>query len=440
MAVHDAAAAPVRSPSTGPDVRVNPVRAWSVTAMAVLFIVVNWADKAILGIAAQPLMADLGLTAADIGFIGSAFYFLFSITGVVTGFVADRVGMRWVLFTLALLWSVTQLPVLLWATGAALLVGRIALGAAEGPGTAMASVASFGWFPPERRALPSALVSSGASIAKIAIAPVLTLIVVTWGWRAAFVALAVFGVVWAGLWLLIGKPGPYAVRTPDARASAPSAPLRVVLTRPTFIGAVVGTFTMYGLVTVVLTWLPSYFETGLGFSRLEAGSMLGLPSIVGMVVMIGVSAWTDRRLARGASSRVMRGFISAAGLVFGGGLLAVLPLVGAPAAAVAIVSVGYGIGAVCLPLMSASVSLIAPAARQSTVLGIFLALQALSGLIAPAVTGLIVDGAASPAAGYALSFQVFGLAAVVGGVVVALIVRPDRDRETVARATPAVAA
>ncbi|GAA4548648.1 hypothetical protein [Pseudonocardia xishanensis] len=42
-------------------------RAWSVTGMAVRFIVVNWANKAILGIAAQPLMQDLGLTPADIG-------------------------------------------------------------------------------------------------------------------------------------------------------------------------------------------------------------------------------------------------------------------------------------------------------------------------------------------------------------------------------------
>ncbi|GAA4548651.1 hypothetical protein GCM10023175_35440 [Pseudonocardia xishanensis] len=52
------------------------------------------------------------------------------------------------LLVLALLWSITQLPVLSWATGAALLVGRIALGAAEGPGAATASVAAFGWFPP----------------------------------------------------------------------------------------------------------------------------------------------------------------------------------------------------------------------------------------------------------------------------------------------------
>ncbi|GAA4548654.1 MFS transporter [Pseudonocardia xishanensis] len=140
--------------------------------------------------------------------------------------------------------------------------------------------------PPDRRGLPSALINSGASIAKIAIAPVLTLVVVTWGWRTAFVVLAVFGFAWAAVWLFVGREGPYTVRAGDG---GKRAPLRTILSTPTFVGAVVGTFMMNGLIAVVLTWLPSYFETGLGFTRLEAGSMFGLPSVVGMVAMIVVS-------------------------------------------------------------------------------------------------------------------------------------------------------
>lgn len=409
------------------DPPVRAVQAWTVTTMSVLFIVVNWADKSILGIAAQPLMEDLKLSNSELGFIGSAFYFLFSIVGVITGFIADRVSARWVLLIMVLAWSVTQLPVLVFATGTALLISRIALGAAEGPSTAMASVAAFTWFPQERRALPAALISSGASIAKIAIAPVLALIVVGWGWRAAFVVLAGLGLVWAAVWVLVGREGPYARSTTSAAAANDDVPFLRIVSRPTFIGAVLGTFAMYALVSVVLTWLPSYLEKGLGFPRLAAGSMLGLPSVVAMAAMVGVSWFTDRRLSAGGSSRTLRGLVAAGSLVVGGLLLAALPAAKGVTLAIALVCVGYGIAATSLPLLAACVSRIAPAGRQGSVLGLYFALQATSGLIAPALTGILVDAADTPAQGYALAFQVFGVVAAIGGVSVALLVHPDRD-------------
>ncbi|MEV0082818.1 MFS transporter [Saccharopolyspora sp. NPDC050642] len=417
------------APAAAPAFR--PAMAWTITAMLVLFMIVNWADKAVLGIVAQPLKTELGLTSAEIGFIGSAFFFLYSISGVAVGFLANKVKTKWVLLGLAVLWSVTQVPVLLSATGAALLISRIALGAAEGPATAMASAGAFEWFPKEKRSLPAAWLNSGASIAKIAVAPLLTLIVVAWGWRAAFLVLALIGVVWCVAWLLIGREGPYA--TPRGKAAAQRddtglrVPFRHIALSRSFVGGVIGTFTVYGMVSVILTWLPSYFETGLGFSRVEAGSMFGLPSITGMIGMIGAGWLTDRMISRGASSRVQRGLIPAVSLLIGGGLLALLPYVGGAWAAVAVVVVAYGFMVVSLPVMNAVVSQISPTRQQPGALGFFLALQTLSGLFAPALTGALVDAAPTPGAGYAQAFQIFGLAVVVGGIVMALLVDPERD-------------
>ncbi|GAA4883264.1 MFS transporter [Saccharopolyspora cebuensis] len=411
----------------------RPVMAWTITGMLVIFMIVNWADKAVLGIVAQPLQDDLGLSAAEIGFIGSAFFFLYSISGVAVGFLANRVKTKWVLLALAVLWSVTQVPVLVSATGTALLISRIALGAAEGPATAMASAGAFEWFPKEKRSLPAAWLNSGASIAKIAVAPLLTVIVVAFGWRAAFLTLALVGVVWCLAWLLIGREGPYA--TPRGKSALAAAPAddtrtvpfhRIALSR-SFIGGALGTFSVYGMVSVILTWLPSYFEVGLGFSRLEAGSMFGLPSITGMIGMIGVGWLTDRMVSRGASSRVQRGLVPAGALLVGGALLATLPYIGPAWAAVTIVVVAYGFMVVALPVMNAVVSQISPVRQQPGALGLFLAVQTLSGLFAPALTGALVDAAAEPAVGYAQAFQVFGLTVVVGGIVMGLLVNPERD-------------
>ncbi len=41
--------------------------------------IVNWADKAVLGIVAQPLMEELGLTASQVGLVGSAFFLTFAV-------------------------------------------------------------------------------------------------------------------------------------------------------------------------------------------------------------------------------------------------------------------------------------------------------------------------------------------------------------------------
>ncbi|MER6992284.1 MFS transporter [Saccharopolyspora hirsuta] len=420
------------APGTAAPVQ-RPVMAWTITGMLVLFIVVNWADKTVFGIAAQPLKEELGLTSAQVGFIGSAFFFLFSITGLTVGFIGNRVRTKWVLFTLAALWSLTMVPVLVSASFATLLISRIGLGAAEGPSGALANAAAFEWFPKEKRSFPSAWLSSGASIAKIAIAPLLALIVAVWGWRASFVVLALAGVAWALAWALIGRQGPFAA--PLGRRSAPVAvqrvPFRRIALSRTFLGCVVGTFTMYGLVSVILTWLPSYFEVGLGIDRLQAGVMFGLPSISGMTAMLVISWFTDRRVAAGASARVQRGLVPAVALLVGGLLLALLPYLASPVLAIIAVVVGYGIGAAALPLANAAVSQICPPAQQAGTLGVFLALQSASGLFAPALTGWLVDVAATPSAGFALAFQVFGLAVVVGGIATALLVNPERDAQLI---------
>lgn len=81
----------------------------------------------------------------------------------------------------------------------------------------------------------------------------------------------------------------------------------------------------------------------------------------------------------------------------------------APGLAVLVVSVGYGVGACIFPLLNAAVSQICPPRQLAGGLGVFLTLMSVGGLVAPYVTGLIVDAASSPAEGYATAFQVFGI-------------------------------
>jgi len=421
------AADPSAAPSQAGESRA---KAWGFTGLLVSLYVVNWADKAVLGLAAQPLAKELGLTASQIGLVGSAFFLTFTIGGFFAGLLNRWMTLKWLLALLAVGWSVAMLPLVLSATFTVLLLSRMLLGFLEGPSSALVHTAVYSWHPREKRGLPSACIAGAASVAKIAIAPALAILMVSQGWRAAFLVLGAAGVVWAIAWLPTWKVGPHGEDRGRGSADAdePVAPWSKVLTTPTFLGGALAVMSMYALVSVVLTWLPSYFQLGLGYSQVQAGTMFGFPSIASLVMMFLISGIGDRLLAGGATSRVLRGIVPATGLLVCGIAMTTLPAIATPAVAVAVVSVGYAFGATVFPLFNSAISEVVRPRQVAGTLGIFLAIMSIGGLLAPYVTGVIVDAAASPVEGYARAFQIFGFVAIVGAVIALLTVNPERDK------------
>ena len=405
-------------------------RAWGLTGVLVLMYVVNYADKAVLGIIAQPLAQELKLDSSQIGLVGSAFFLMMSIGGLLSGVLHRHVGMRWALVLLVALWSIAMLPLVVVATFGVLLASRMLLGLAEGPNSALLHTAVYTWHPPERRGLPGALLGSASAVAKIAIAPLLTYVAVTWGWRATLVVLAVAGLLWAILWLTTWKEGPYLSTRVSAEATteAETVPWHRIFMSATFIGGVLVVMVAYALLSVVLTWLPSYFEVGLGYSRLQSGSMFAIPSVIGLVVVLIATTCSDRIVTRGATTRVARVILPTTGLLVGGVVLATLPYIETPWLAVVIVSAGYAVGTAVFPLFNVAISEVCPPRQLAGTLGVFLSLMAVGGFVAPYLTGRIVDAAADPGTGYATSFQMFGVAAIVVAVLAMAIIDPQRDR------------
>lgn len=82
--------------------------AWSIIALLFCFMLINFADKAIIGLAGVPIMTELNLTPRQFGLVGSSFFLLFSISAAVTGFVVDRVRSKWVLLAMGLTWALVQ--------------------------------------------------------------------------------------------------------------------------------------------------------------------------------------------------------------------------------------------------------------------------------------------------------------------------------------------
>src|SRR5258708_11050135 len=89
----------------------TPKGAWKITFLLFLFMLVNFADKIVVGLAGVPIMTELKLQPEQFGLLGSAFFFLFSISAIVVGFIVNRVATRWVLLILAVACAVAQLPI-----------------------------------------------------------------------------------------------------------------------------------------------------------------------------------------------------------------------------------------------------------------------------------------------------------------------------------------
>ncbi len=412
--------------------------AWVITALIFLFMLINFADKMVVNLAAKPIMDELKLSPEQFGLLGSAFFFVFPFSAVVVGFITNRVQARHTLLVLALLWSLLQLP-MLGAVSFEVLIGcRILLGAAEGPANPVATHALYKWFPDSLRALPTAVVAQGSAIGIVVAGPALNWIIVHHSWHWAFGALGIAGLLWAGAWLLFGREGPL-VDPPVAADAAGGAPVpyRVLLTCPSIVAICCTGFASYWGLALGLTWLTPYLVEGLGYSQTMGGNLSVLPWLFGMMIVL-TGGWISQELkSRGVSSRVSRGVFASAGVILGGCILPFIGLTSVPAVKLAILIVGTAIGGTIYVVVPMVVSELTPQSQRAAMLAIVTSIITLGGVVAPLAMGVVVQNAATRLAGYDRGFTILGGLLLVGGLIGLLFIRPEADRERLARAAAA---
>ncbi|MBP0110930.1 MULTISPECIES: MFS transporter [Bradyrhizobium] len=416
----------------------TPKGAWTITFLLFLFMLVNFADKIVVGLAGVPIMTDLKLTPEQFGLLGSSFFFLFSIAAIVVGFIVNKVPTRWVLLSLAVVWALAQFPMVGTVSFTTLLICRIVLGAGEGPAFSVAAHAIYKWFPDEKRTLPTAILSQGSAFGVILAVPALNWIIVNHSWHYAFGALGVVGLIWVAAWLALGKEGPLE-DTQTSAVTEPKIPYLQLLTSRTFIGCVAATFGAYWALSLGLTWFTPFIVKGLGFSQSQAGFISILPWVFGATIVI-LTGWISQvMMARGYNTRVARGVLGSVPLVIGGLILAMMPHVQGAGLQIALLVVGSGLcGAiyvVCPPMLGE----FTPTSQRGAILAIYGALYTLAGIIAPAVMGTVIQRAGSTIDGYMTGFTINAVIMVCSGLLGLLLLWPNTERARLTRAAAAQA-
>ncbi|WP_329158477.1 MFS transporter [Streptomyces sp. NBC_01717] len=409
-------------------------RAWIVVALLVCLMLVNYADKVVVGLAGVGMKRELALDNAQFGVIQSSFFWLFAVGCILGGWLGGKVGARWLLAGVAAVWALSLAPMTAQVGFTVVVICRVLLGFAEGPTSALAMQVAHSWFPAHRRAIPSSIVVAGAGVGPVIANPVLTAVITRYSWHAAFGVLSVFGLAVAALWLVWGRSGPEAVsggHGPGKGESRSALPERVPLGRlfrtGTFIGISLLFFVAYACTAVKVSWLPLYLQEGLGYDAETAGNLASLPYIGAVVSVLLVGVISTVMTQRGISNRITRGLLPAA-LVLVAGLCSIgMSMLDRGTPQMVMIILGASLNSAGYGVAFAGVADVAPAKQRGMVFGIITAIYSLGGIIAPLVLGEFVASGESVAIGYGNGFMTLGVTMITGAVAALLLIDPDKD-------------
>ena len=258
-------------------------------AMALLFLVnvVNYMDRAIIGVLIEPMRADLGLSDTQIGLMtGVSFALFYAIAGVYLAHLADIRNRTRIIALSLVAWSLMTA-----LTGAAqnvwqLMIARMGVGVGEASVIPTANAMIADYYRPDRRPFALAVFTAGAMLGITAGSLVGGVVAEAYGWRWAFVAAALPGLPLAVLvWLTLRDPERGASDGAIVVSSMPFVvAVRLILSNQVVWLLIVGFSFIVFMLFGVITWLPAFLVRHHGMSLTAVGAWFGAAMGIGTVV------------------------------------------------------------------------------------------------------------------------------------------------------------
>jgi predicted MFS family arabinose efflux permease len=273
-----------------------------VTAIAVI----GFVDRIVLNVLVQPLKAEFGFTDTQIGLLtGLAFAVLNVGLGLVVARMAERMRRINLIVIGTVFWSIATAACGLAGSAMQLALARISVGVGEAVGLPSTASVLSDYYPREKRGMVMSVYNLAPPIGAFLGASGGAMIAQIYGWRYAFFAAAVPGIILGVLLMLfIAEPkrGGQEGGTSDV-----VPPLSAVLARywqwPTMRHMLAGS-TIAGLVGFGLNgFLAAYMSRRFGFSLIEAGLVAGLVASLPAAISITGAGWLCDRMALRGNKR-----------------------------------------------------------------------------------------------------------------------------------------
>ena len=396
--------------ATQPPTRASSrVRRVQVTALSLLVLsgAVNYVDRATLSIGNPLIRADLHLSVGDMGLLLSAFLWAYAFAQLPAGGLVDRFGPRRLLGAGVLIWSLAQGLTGLSASFAQFVFGRAVLGCGEAPQFPTAARVVRDWFNVRSRGFATGIFNCSSTLGTAIAAPLLTVIMLTVGWRWMFGLMGIAGVVVALLWLTLYRDPASMALTPAENAYRQEGDQTGEAARVTFgewrrlfgcattWGMIVGFFGVVYLTWVYTAWLPGYLEMQRHMTIRSAGFATAAPFVAGVIGGLFGGWLTDWLMGRGLSPINSRRYPMAVSLLGMAACTVAAALVASNLLAVVFISAAMFLGYVASSAAWAMASVAAPANTTASLGAMQNFGGYLGGALAPMVTGYIVEATGS---------------------------------------------
>ena len=249
----------------------NDRRKWLVLGFAFLATVINYLDRQTLSVMAPVLLGEFHISAETYSQIIFAFMLAYTLMNGVSGRLLDRLGSKLGYALTIGWWSAAEVLHALTAGALSLGAFRFLLGFGEAGNYPAGVKVIAEWFPAEERSLASGIFNSGAAIGAILAPPLLAWIVLSAGWRTAFVSIGLLGFVWLAAWMVFYREPQAAIEKADRIA------LKVLL-RSRFLWKFTLSKVFSDPVWYFYTfWFPQYLKVVHGFSLQQIGETAWIP-------------------------------------------------------------------------------------------------------------------------------------------------------------------
>jgi len=367
---------------------------------------INYLDRSVMGIAAPSISGDLGLDAAMMGLVFSAFSWTYAASQIPGGILLDRLGTKFTYWLALTLWSIfTGLQGL--ANGLFSLLGlRLLVGAAEAPCFPTNSRVVATWFPQQERARATGIYTFAEYVGLAFLSPLLYWVLHAYGWRVLLFAVGLLGVAYGLVWwkkfhephesktanraeLDYIAAGGGVVDGGQRATRFAWSQIPALLKHRNMLGICLGQFACNSTNVFFLTWFPTYLVTERHMPWLKVGLIAVLPFIAASVGTLFGGWLSDRLLRKGYSLNVARKLPVIAGLLTASVIVAA-NYVQSDALVVAILCVAYfaqGMSALAWMIVSD----IAPKGLLGLSGGLFNLFANAAGIVTPLAIGIIVS-------------------------------------------------
>jgi len=298
-----------------------------VLGLTVLAYAITYMDRQVLAVARPVIRDELGISLVMMGWITFGFRIAYALFQIPGGWLGDTLGARRALTIIVTWWSIfTGLTAMAW-NAVSMLTIQVFFGLGEAGAFPIATRSLSRWMRPTERGFAQGVTHAGSRLGAALTPPIVVLLIAKFGWRFAFVAFGMLGLLWSAAWYWYYRDTPQehsgvndaerALIGP-ARKRPGAVPWRKILRHGNLWVLAVMYFCYNFNLNVYNDWFPTYLRDSRGMTLAAMGVYASLPLFAGTLGDLAGGWFSDHVLRKTGNVNFSRRWVAIAGFVLSG--------------------------------------------------------------------------------------------------------------------------